>query len=100
MGAGARTVSAGGQISELIGTGKNQDKTTNKHEIGCTPYPASGLLPTLILFSDGASNNVSELIPQGDGRTLPGGKRCNHPLDPLGRHAGLWNTGLYTRRHD
>ena len=34
------------------------------------------------------------------GRTPPGGKRCNHILDPLGRHAGLCNKGLYTRRHD
>ena len=30
----------------------------------------------------------------------PGGKRCNHILDALGRHAGLCNKGLYTRRHD
>ena len=34
------------------------------------------------------------------GRTPPRGKRCNHPLDPLGRHARLCNKGLYTRRHD
>ena len=34
------------------------------------------------------------------GRTPPGGKRCNHTLDPLGRHAGLCYKGLYTRRHD
>ena len=34
------------------------------------------------------------------GRTPPGGKRCNHILDPLARHAGLCNKGLYTRRHD
>ena len=34
------------------------------------------------------------------GRTPQGGKRCNHLLDPLGRHAGLCNKGLYTRRHD
>ena len=34
------------------------------------------------------------------GRTPPGGKRCNHLLDPLARHAGLCNKGLYTRRHD
>ena len=34
------------------------------------------------------------------GRTPPGGKRCNHILDPLGRHAGLCNKGLSTCRHD
>ena len=34
------------------------------------------------------------------GRTPPGGKRCNHILDPLGRHAGLCNKGLHTCRHD
>ena len=37
---------------------------------------------------------------EGCGRTPPGGKRCNHPLDTLGRHAGICNKGLYTKRHD
>ena len=32
------------------------------------------------------------------GRTPQGGKPCNHMLDELGRHAGLCNKGLYTRR--
>ena len=34
------------------------------------------------------------------GRTPPGGKPCNAILDEFGRHAGLCNKGLYTRRHD
>ena len=34
------------------------------------------------------------------GRTPQGGKPCNAILDDFGRHAGLCNKGLYTRRHD
>ena len=34
------------------------------------------------------------------GRTPQGGKPCNAILDDIGRHAGLCNKGLYTRRHD
>ena len=34
------------------------------------------------------------------GRTPQGGKPCNALLDDFGRHAGLCNKGLYTRRHD
>ena len=34
------------------------------------------------------------------GRTPQGGKPCNTILDDFGRHAGLCNKGLYTRRHD
>ena len=34
------------------------------------------------------------------GRTPPGGKRCQHILDPLGRHAACCTKGLHTRRHD
>ena len=40
-------------------------------------------------------------MPQGQvnlvvSNTL-GGKRCNHVLDPLGRHAGFCNKGLFSR---
>ena len=34
------------------------------------------------------------------GRTPQGGKPCNTVLDEFGRHAGLCNKGLYTKRHD
>ena len=34
------------------------------------------------------------------GRTPPGGKRCQHILDPYGRHAACCTKGLHTRRHD
>ena len=34
------------------------------------------------------------------GRTFPGGKRCQHILDPYGRHAACCAKGLHTRRHD
>ena len=30
----------------------------------------------------------------------PGGKRCQHVLDPYGRHAACCTKGLHTRRHD
>ena len=30
----------------------------------------------------------------------PGGKRCQHILDPYGRHAAYCTKGLHTRRHD
>ena len=30
----------------------------------------------------------------------PGGKRCQHILDPYGRHAACCTKGLHTRRHD
>ena len=34
------------------------------------------------------------------GRTPPGGKRCQHILDPYGRHAACCTKGLHTGRHD
>ena len=34
------------------------------------------------------------------GRIPPGGKRCQHLLDPYGRHAACCTKGLHTRRHD
>ena len=37
---------------------------------------------------------------QQSGRTPPGGKRCQHILDPYGRHAACCTKGLHTRRHD
>ena len=37
---------------------------------------------------------------QGRGRNPPGGKQCQHLLDPYGRHAACCAKGLHTRRHD
>ena len=72
---------------------------------GCTLCQANGPPPCSILSSAGVSKNQrlgfnAQGAGEPCGRTPPGGKRCNHVLDPLGRHAGLCSKGLYTRRHD
>ena len=70
---------------------------------GCTHCQAGGPTPSLMLCFAGATATNWGASPRGRGTLwsdTPGGKRCNHILDPLARHAGLCNKGLYTRRHD
>ena len=55
------------------------------------------------VFRLGLSQRLGYPAPgtgQQCGRTPPGGKQCQHILDPYGRHAACCTKGLYTRRHD
>ena len=66
-------------------------------EIGCTlPGRWSTTLPDPV-FRWGLQQHLG-LDALGAGE--PCGKRCNHILDLLGRHAGLCNKSLYSRRHE
>ena len=55
------------------------------------------------VFRLGLSQRMGYPAPgtgQRCGRTPPGGKQCQHLLDPYGRHAACCTKGLHTRRHD
>ena len=66
---------------------------------------ADGRLHCLTQSSNGACNTAWASQPQGQDSSVgaphpPKGKPCNTILDEFGRHAGLCNKGLHTRRHD
>ena len=67
---------------------------------GCAIYQGTtrpGRRPTVAMVT-GSTPCLADGIKCG--RTPQGGRPCNAILDDFGRHAGLCNKGLYTRRHD
>ena len=86
--------------------GDNPARPASHHGHGDWLHTLPGRWETTLLdpvFRWGLQHRLGFPAPgagQKCGRTPQGGKPCNAILDDFGRHAGLCNKGLYTRRHD
>ena len=86
--------------------GDNPARPASYHGHGDWLHTLPGRWETTLLdpvFRWGLQHRLGFPAPgagQKCGRTPQGGKPCNAILDDFGRHAGLCNKGLYTRRHD
>ena len=87
-----------------LGTTRPGRKPTMARVIGYTPCQAGGPTHFLIMSFAGDSSNELGSQPQGPENLVDvhpqGANAATTFLDPLARHAGLCNKGLYTRRHD